>query len=260
MNTPSSVPAAGRWPALAGRRLLVVGASSGIGRALAVAAAGAGCPVVVAARRARELREVVDEVTASGGSAQALTCDVADVEAARALGPAAAGLLGGLDAVVASAGIAPLGRLGVLSAEQWTAVMATNVVGSAMVAAGALEPMRLSARSPGPRPAIVLISSHILARPWPGLVAYAASKAALEALGRGLREEERWLRVLNVVVGNTLTGFADGWDPELMGPAFEQWTAEGYFDGSVCGAEETAAGLLDALADEAGPEDVDLTG
>ena len=71
---------------LDGKRALVTGASSGIGRATATAFAAAGAHVVVAARRAEKLAEVVDAIAAEGGSAEALPLDVAQAsEAARAI-------------------------------------------------------------------------------------------------------------------------------------------------------------------------------
>ncbi|MGO8873083.1 MAG: hypothetical protein ACLQPH_17100 [Acidimicrobiales bacterium] len=65
--------------------------------------------------------------------------------------------------------------------------------------------------------------SHSVGRPWPGLVPYASSKAALDELVLGLRSEEPCLRTVRVVVGPTATPFADGWDPEVAGPLFERW-------------------------------------
>lgn len=245
--------------AFEGRRLLVVGASSGIGRAVALAACRAGAAVVAAARRADRLAELVGEAVAGGAEAHALTRDVLDAGTARLLPEDAAAVLGGLDTVVYAAGTAPLSPVSATSADTWARVLATNVVGAAMVAAGALSPLQASMSADGPRPALAVLSSQVVPRPWPGLTVYGASKAALEALARGLRREEPWLRVLTVVVGNTLSGFADGWDPALLGPAFERWSAEGDYDGTVVSAEETAAGVLGALADETGPDEVSLT-
>lgn len=244
---------------LEGRRLLVVGASSGIGRALVLAACGAGAAVVAAARRADRLADLVSQAMTEGVEAHALTRDVVDPAVARQLPEDAAAILGGLDALVYCAGVAPLAPVSSTSAEDWERVLDTNVVGAAMVAAGALAPLQASIGADGPRPALALLSSHTVPRPWPGLTVYAASKAALEALARGLRREEPWLRVLTVVVGNTATGFADAWDPDAMGPAFERWSAEGDYDGSVASAEETAIGILRALADDTGPDEISLT-
>lgn len=240
--------------------MLVVGASSGIGRALALAASSARCAVVLSARRADELEAAAAQARAGGGVAHALVCDVTDSAAAEALAGSAAGMLGGLDAVVFAAGTAPLSLVSATSAAKWDEVLTTNVVGGALVAAGALHHLRASAGVGRPRPVLALLSTHTIERPWPGLVAYTASKAALEALGRGLRHEEPWLRVLNVAVGNTITGFADGWDQDAATAAFGRWMEEGYFDGAAAAVEETAAAVLDAMADDSGPDDVSAPG
>jgi len=239
--------------------MLVVGASSGIGRALALLAAGAGASVTVAARRLEALEATVSEAKAAGGAAQRLWCDVTEPEAARSVATEAARLLGGLDTVVFSSGVAPLGRLADTSAEEWEVVLATNLVGGALVLAGALEPLRQAAGGSGTRPSVVVLSTHIVERPWPGLVPYAASKAALATVARGLRGEEPWLRVLDVIVPNTTTPFADGWEKTAASEAVTAWASDGYLEGSVWSAEHTAAAVLDALVDEDGPDDVDLT-
>ena len=241
-----------------GRRVLVVGGSSGIGRAVALAAGAAGSSVAVAARRSALVDRVAAETRAAGApSAHGLVCDVADPEAALALGPRAAELLGGLDAVVYSAGTAVLAPLATVTADDWRFVLETNVIGAALVLSGALEPLRRAGDDDTP-PTFVVLSTHTTPRPWPGLVSYAASKAALDTMVRGLRDEEPWLRVVDVVVGNTITGFADGWDPVLAGSSFERWIAGGYFDGVTFQPEEMAAVVLGAIADPTGPEDINV--
>ncbi|MHB8439586.1 MAG: SDR family oxidoreductase [Acidimicrobiales bacterium] len=235
------------WAGLEGRRMLVVGASSGIGRATALLAAASGASVVAAARRQELLAELAEGITLH-------RCDVADPEQALALGGHAAAHLGGLDVVVYAAGTAPLAPLATTTAQQWHEVLATNLVGAAMVVRGALDHLR-AARS-ARKPAVALLSTHTVARPWPGLVAYAASKAGLDALARGLREEEPWLRVLDVAVTNTATGFADAWDPAHAGVAFTRWTSGAYLSGEILSAETMAGHILDALVDDGSDDDV----
>ncbi len=234
------------------RRVLVVGGSSGIGRSLTVALGRRGHPVVVAARRADVLAGVV---AAAGPTATGLVGDASDPGRCRTMVDEAADALGGLDAVVYAAGASPLGAVAATSASTWRDVLATNVVGPALVVSAALDHLRA-----GADPLCALLTSHSVGRPWPGLVPYAASKAALEQLAHGLRAEEPWLRVVRVVVGPTATSFADGWDPDTAGPYFDRWATEGYLDHRVLEPEDVADRVL-AVLDGSDPSDeVDAVG
>ena len=234
------------------RRVLVVGGSSGIGRSLTVALGQRGHPVAVAARRPDALTGVV---AAAGPTATGLVGDATDVRRCRTMVDEAAAALGGLDAVVYAAGSSPLGAVASTSAPAWRDVLATNVVGPALVMSAALDHLRDAAD-----PLCALLTSHSVGRPWPGLVPYAASKAALDQLACGLREEEPWLRVVRVVVGPTATSFADGWDPETAGPYFDRWAREGYLDHQVLEPDDVAARVL-AVLDGSDPSDeVDAVG
>ncbi|MHB1784608.1 MAG: SDR family oxidoreductase [Acidimicrobiales bacterium] len=203
-------------------RLLVVGASSGIGRRLAVAAAAAGASVALAARRKELLRAAVVE---AGPAAMAIFCDVRRPADCQRVVDEAVAALGGLDAVVYAAGVSPLARVIDAGPEVWQAVVETNLVGPALVAAAAIPHLLAS------RGRLVLLGSSSVGRPFPGLVPYAATKAAVHELARGLRSEHPDLRVTTVVVGPTATDFASGWDPALMAILFERWAAEGYLAG-----------------------------
>ena len=233
---------------MASRRVLVVGGSSGIGRAVAVALGRRGDPVVVAARRADLVADVVAE---AGPSCQGLVADAADPSEARDLVARAVAVLGGLDAVVYAAGRSALGPLSAGDDGDWHRTLATNVVGPAVVLAAARPHL-----AAGTDPTAVLLSSHSVGRPWPGLVPYAASKAALDQLALGLRVEEPWLRVVRVVVGPTATPFADGWDPEQAGDRFEAWAADGYLVHQVQEPGAVAGQVLTALDDPDGGDEV----
>ncbi len=240
-------------PPLDGRRLLVVGASSGIGRAIAGQAAAAGAQVAIAARR----REALEDVAAHCGPlTRAFPCDVTDELAARALAGTAASWMGGLDTVIYAAGVADLGPLETTAAVSWHEMLATNVVGAALVSAGALPHLRQVTGRPA---TIVLLSSHSVGNPWPGLVAYAASKAALGQLALGLRAEEPELAVVVVTVGNTATSFADRWDPPAAGAAIQRWVTDGYLRHEVLTPEAVADAVIGAVAGAA-PADITVLG
>ncbi len=107
---------------------------------------------------------------------------------------------------------------------------------------------------------MVLLSSHRTARARPGLVAYDAAKAALDAMAVGLRAEEPGLRVLLVMVGNTATGFADRWDPAAAHAAFVRWIDEGYLRHAVLEPAEVATACVWAAVGEGAPDDLWVVG
>lgn len=238
---------------LEGRRVLVIGASSGIGRALAIHATHFGATVALVARRLDLLDAAV--VQCRPFSARAFRCDVADAnDAIRTVGEAAA-WMGGLDVVVYAAGTASLGRVSELTSSDWKQLMATNVVGAALVVGRALPALRRAENG-----TIAFLSSHTVGNPWPSLVAYAASKAALEELARGLRAEEPTVRVLSIKVGDTSTPFADNWDPVRFDEALTGWFEEGLMRYRIMVADEVAELVLRAVADRDGPDEMLVRG
>jgi short-subunit dehydrogenase len=163
------------------RHALVTGASSGIGRGLALALAQRGAHVVVVARRRDRLDELVREIEAAGGRGEALVLDVGDGDATFAAVRAVDARLP-LDFVVANAGtggITPGKKL------DWTRVktiLETNLVGAAATLSGALPGM--VERGDG---RVVAIASVAGFRGLPRFGAYSASKAGLITLCESLR-------------------------------------------------------------------------
>ncbi len=245
MPTPAS---------LEGRRVLVVGASSGIGRALAVSAGRSGARVALAARRLAMVEEAAEEIRRAGGEARAWRCDVtAEADCARLVTEAAA-WMGGLDTVLYLSGGSPLVRVAEAPAELWHDMLATNLVGAALIVGDALGHLRRAAHP------VVVVTTHSMGRPWPWLGVYGATKAALAEMARGLRAEEPGLRVLCVAVGNTASSFADGWDPEVAGRAFEAWVADGLLRYEVLQSQEMADAILGAVLDPDSPDELLIAG
>ncbi len=163
------------------RQALVTGASSGIGRGLALALGQRGAHVVVAARRRERLDELVREIEAAGGSGEALPLDIADgdatYEAVRAVDARRP-----IDFLVANAGIGGITPGKKLDWARVKAILETNLVGAAATIAGAVPGM--VARGDG---RVVAIASVAGFRGLPRFSAYSASKAGLITLCESLR-------------------------------------------------------------------------
>src|SRR5580658_10965508 len=112
------------------RVALVTGASQGIGRATALALAQAGARVAVAARNAEKLAGVVTEISAAGGEALAIAMDVADAGQVKAGFREAIDKFGKLDILVNNAAITRDGLAVRMKADDWDAVLRTNLTGA----------------------------------------------------------------------------------------------------------------------------------
>jgi NAD(P)-dependent dehydrogenase (short-subunit alcohol dehydrogenase family) len=206
---------------LSGRRVLVVGASSGVGRAVGIDAAAAGARVAFAARRLEPLEAAAKR---AGRGAIAVRCDVRDADACRAAVARSVEAFGGLDAVVYATGLSPLAMLDAASASEWQEVLAANVIGASLVTAAALDALRAS----GGR--AVYISSYAVRQSLPGLALYRVSKVALDALIECWRMEHPDVDFTRVVVGNTSgTDFAASWSPERLKAALDVWVKRNLF-------------------------------
>lgn len=164
-----------------GKNVLVTGAGSGLGRAIALAFAAEGAGVVVAGRTAASLDETVGLIGAKGGTAVAVTADVTDSGQLRRLVSESVDRLGGLDIAVNNAGILRgTGLVGDVSEEDWEAVLRTNVTGVWLAMKHEIAHMKDSGGG-----VIVNIASNLGAhRRIPNAAAYITSKAAVSALTR----------------------------------------------------------------------------
>ncbi|MGA5195890.1 SDR family NAD(P)-dependent oxidoreductase [Streptomyces exfoliatus] len=163
------------------RTVLVTGAGSGLGRAIALAFAAEGAKVVVAGRTAGPLEETVALIEAAGGTAAAVTADVSGAESTRELVRRTVELFGGLDVAVNNAGVFRGGHSAAdFPLEDWQTLLDINVTG--VLHALQAEVAHMRAHGGG---AIVNISSNLGPHVRiPGVFGYQVSKAAVSALTR----------------------------------------------------------------------------
>ena len=182
---------------------LVTGASSGIGRAVAERLAASGARVVLVARRAALLDEVAAGIRATGGRAESLVLDVADTDGAVARLRALDHELGGLDLVVANAGVGAPASVAAYSWEAIAAACHTNFCGAAATLTAVLPAMVARRRGH-----LVGISSLAAVGALPRSAAYCAPKAGLSMLLECLRLDllDTPVRVTAVHVGFVRTG------------------------------------------------------
>lgn len=219
-------------------RTMVIGASSGLGRCVAVALAARGEPVAMLARR----KDRLDDAAAEGGpSAIPIECDVTDVTSCTSAVAQAAEAMGGIDAMVYTTGVGILRPIEELTPEDWLHSFTTNVIGASTATAAALPHLKASQGTAAYFSSI----SASLTPPWPGLAAYVTTKAALDKLVEAWHTEHAEVGFTRITVGDcgggegpSATGFADGWDRELAGDLVTTWYTRGYIAGSLIDVDE----------------------
>ncbi|SMC58230.1 SDR family oxidoreductase [Lentzea albidocapillata] len=191
------------------RVAIVTGGSRGIGRAAAERLAADGTAVVIVyAGNKTAADEAVEKIRANGGQAVAAQADVGDEEAVTAAFELAEETFGGVDVVVNSAGIMPLGTVADMDLDTFDHIMRTNARGTFIVNQQAARRLRDGG-------AVINVSSSVVGLRFPQYGAYAMSKGGVEALTLILARELRGrdITVNTVAPGPTATElFLDGKD------------------------------------------------
>jgi NAD(P)-dependent dehydrogenase (short-subunit alcohol dehydrogenase family) len=179
-------------PDLAGRKVFVTGAASGIGRAVAESAARQGAVLHLTDADGPRLSEVVDGIRAAGGEvAVAEVADVSDVDAVRRLARHVTEVSGPMDVLLNVAGIAAWGTVRGMPHEDWRRLVEVNLMGPIHVIEELLPPMIDAGR--GGQLVNVSSAAGIIGMPWHA--AYSASKFGLRGVSEVLRFDLRKHRI-----------------------------------------------------------------
>jgi short-subunit dehydrogenase len=195
----------GKRRQIAGLRILITGASQGIGRALALEAARRGARVLAAARSEELLAELKREAQAAGHPLQTVRADVTVPAERQKMADQAERLYGGLDVLINNAGIGATGHFADASAERMRTIMEVNFFGLTETTRVCLPLLK-----EGKTPAILNISSIAGRRGIPARSDYSASKFAVQGFSEALRAElaKDGIDVLLVNPGLTQTNFS----------------------------------------------------
>jgi glucose 1-dehydrogenase len=234
---------------LEGRRAIVTGASSGIGKATAerLGAEGAGvCVNYYSQKESQAADEVVSAVEAAGGRAIAIQADVGKEDDVKRMVDRALKELGGLDLLVNNAGIEKQIPLLEMSLDEWNAVIGTNLTGAFLC-------MREAGKAivDGGGGVIVNMSSVHEFIPWPGFAHYCSSKGGMKLLMQTAARElaDKKVRVVNIAPGAIATPINDFVldDPEAKHAVESEIPL-----GRMGDPDEIAAAVAWAASDQAG--------
>lgn len=195
---------------LQGQVALITGASSGLGRASALAFARAGANVALLARSERDLQTVADEVKRLGRRALVLPTDLSNEAAVVSAVEQVIEVLGHLDVLLNNAGTDVPGRVKDLSANDWDLVLNVNLRAPFLLAKAVFPTMQAQGRG-----TIINVSSVAGKRGWANAAAYCASKFGLTGFTQALHAEGKGhgIRAMVVYPGAMATNWGD-WTPE----------------------------------------------
>jgi len=228
---------------VSGKVVLVTGASRGIGRAIAEALAAAGAAVVLGARAEAKLAEAVAAIVSVGGRASAVSLDVCHRESVDAALAAVLQRHGRIDGLVNNAGITRDNLLLRMKAEEWEAVLATNLTGVYHCTQAALRPM-LKQRSGR----IVNVTSVVGITGNAGQANYAASKAGVIGFTKSIARE---VASRAITVNAVAPGFIDTEMTAAMTDKAKEAVASSIPMGRVGKPEDVAGAVLFLLSDAA---------
>ncbi|MGE0383187.1 MAG: SDR family oxidoreductase [Gammaproteobacteria bacterium] len=233
------------------RRIVVVGGSSGVGRAVAVECWRRGHRVAVIGRREGHLDALRQECP----GILAASADVRDRDSIAAAVQAGAAQMGGIDGVLYASAVSRMDNVVDVDLDEWRRMFDTNVAGAAFTFRAARTYLEAS------RGRMYCLSSISAYKPKPFLVPYAASKAALRKLLEGLRSEHPAVGFGLVTIGNTApSDFNRDVDPAVVARAVELYQRKGFMRYSAMEAPDVARMIVTAFEAPMVVEDLTLLG
>ncbi len=200
------------------KTVIITGASSGIGEAVAIELGAAGHAVILGARRTDRLDGIARRITDTGGVARVRALDVARPADFRSVVDETIAEFGSVDVLVNNAGIMPLSPLRALKTYEWEQMVDVNIKGVLNGIAAVLPTME--ANGSGHVINVASIGAH---RVSPTAAVYCATKYAVWAISDGLRQETDRLRVTVITPGTVTSELADTiTDPEAKA-AMAEW-------------------------------------
>ncbi|WP_140986946.1 SDR family oxidoreductase [Asticcacaulis tiandongensis] len=176
--------------------ILITGASSGIGEAIAREIGGTGAKVLLGARRLERIKAIAAEIRDAGGTAEAQALDVTDLGSMTVFAETAMEKWGRIDVLVNNAGVMPLSPLAAGKHDEWERMVDVNIKG-VLWGIGAVLPV-MQAQGSGQ---IINIGSIGALQVVPTAAVYCATKFAVRAISDGLRQESANIRVTCVNPG-----------------------------------------------------------
>ncbi|MGH3677115.1 MAG: SDR family NAD(P)-dependent oxidoreductase [Mycobacterium sp.] len=236
---------------LDGKVAFVAGASRGIGATVATALAGEGAAVAVAARSEQTgklpgtIRSVADGITASGGRALAVPCDVTSEESVEAAVAATVSEFGGIDILIANAGVLWLGPIESTPLKRWQLSLNVNLTGVFLVTKAVIPHVRASGGG-----SLIAVTTTGVGMIDKGANAYWVSKAAVERLYLGLAADLKSDNVAVNCLSPSRVVLTQGWQaggagmeipPEMVEPP------EAMANAAVLLAQQDASGITGTI-------------
>jgi NADP-dependent 3-hydroxy acid dehydrogenase YdfG len=232
---------------IAGKVVVITGASSGLGEATARLLSSQGASVVLGARRVDRLKSLADELTQKGGKALAVATDVTNSDQVKSLVAASVQKFGRIDVMINNAGLMPLSLLERFKIDDWNRMIDVNIKGVLYGIAAALPHMKKQKSGH-----IINVSSVAGHEVRPGSVVYSATKHAVRVISEGLRQEVKPYNIRTTVISPGAVA------TELPNSITEPDVAENiqkFYEEFAIPAESFAQAVLYAMSQ---PDEVDI--